>query len=210
MGTPSEAPKGRPRIQAEFGGPLPIENVTGQDYEIALENLKRFSVMDLSEIATLEDLSFQMMFVAPALRAVVLSSGGIQELKLETTLPEGEADVYFRSRELKEPLSDGNFIKAGIMGNSVHITKSNPRGTYIYDAGMPLTGIITVDPEPYSQMNIMIAQAVDWRGWDIKSFFPAHEPHNPTVHRGFAGIVQEGVQHILQVAKSPTKLPPLK
>jgi hypothetical protein len=196
----------REHIEQPFGGLQ--KDVTGEDYEKALENLKRFSGKDISKITTLEELAFEMRFVGKGLQAVVVSSGEIQETKFNYQHPtNGEVKAVDRTYVIRKPVSGGTiFATSG--EKQAYLDQYRIEGDSQlsnFTAIVPTDDEIRVSDDPFD--NMLIASAVDWRGEKTVSYFPAKEPLNKNVLQGYARVVQDGVKNILAVTKPPTQVP---
>ena len=194
-----------------FGG-LQQENVTGEEYQRAVENLKRFAAKDVNEITTLEQLAFEMQFVGRGLRSVVLASGEIQETPFTYHDPaRGEVKAVDRTYVIRKPLEEGATIYASSERGRAYLDQYRMEGgrqLSNFTASMPFDEEIKASDNPIN--NILIASAVDWRGGKTVSYYPAKEPNNPDVLRGYGRVVQDGVKNILAVAKPPSQTQPQK
>ncbi len=191
-------------------GPPQQEDVTGKDYERALENLRRFAEKDVNEITSLDELAFQMRFVSKGLRAVVLSSGEIQETKFDYEHPaRGEVKAIDRVHVIRKPVAGGAEIFVSAEKGKAYLQQYIMEGDNQlsnFTATVPIDEEILVSDDPFQ--NTMIAHAVDWRDGKTVSYYPAKEPSNQDVQRGYARVVQDGVKNVLAVAKPPALLPP--
>lgn len=189
------------RGEVQLFGHVQQENVTADEYQRALENLERFAAKDINEIATLEDLAFEVRFVGKGVHTTVLASG-----ELEKTPPDDEYPE--RGYIIKQPVEDGT-ITATSKHGKVYIDHSRIENGYKsskFNISLPIDKDITASEDLLHNANI--AHALDRRGGKLISYYPAKEPHNPDMLRGYASILQEGVKDILSVAKKPTQLPP--
>jgi hypothetical protein len=196
-------------------GPLGEENVTGAEYEFALENLRRFAKKDVTEIDSLDDLAFDMRFVGKGLRTVVLSSGEIQETKFDYQHPDSDhVKAVDRVRVIRQPVGDGSAtitVLLNVNGGRAYIDQHRLEDG---DELSNFTATVPTDEEIQAsstmQNRLTTAYAVDWRGGRTVSYYPGNEPNNPQVLQGYAIVVQDGVKNVLEIAKPPTPLPPIE
>ncbi len=177
----------------EYNEGLPEENITGEAYKHALENLTRFVEMDETMIKDFDDLKSQMTQVGKDLRAVIISSGKIQEVK--------EDEKVERSYVIRRPIYDGE-IFASFDERIAYISKHNTDGKdtiSIFSVTIPITKGLHTDTIGVD------FRAIDWR--TNRQFLLAQDPTNRDAWYGYREIAREGVKAILDDAIPPTQPP---
>lgn len=190
-------------------GKIEEENVTKADYEKAVRNLNRFAEKDLSEIASFDDLAFEMRFVGIGLRAVILSTGEINELPVDPRhTATGIVGAIDRVHEL-EGVKDGKKILATAKSGKVYVGQSVMEGEREekaeFETELPSDKAMRVSGDRFEDE--MVTFAMDWRGEKSVVYNPALHPENAEVRQGYAKVVQDGVKAVLGIARPPTQVP---
>jgi hypothetical protein len=175
-----------------------LQEVSGAEHETPLEQLRRFAEKNLNDIRTLDDVVADMGIVAKGIQAVVLASGEAQQ----------SGNIPF----MRKPVEGGAeiYVEADANTGFVHFDQYTMQGEgeeqqqqSNFMARIPLNEDIKVTDSPFN----MFMFANDWRGGQAVSYYPALQPQNPDVLRGFTRVVQDGVKNIVEVT-NPTTQPP--
>lgn len=199
----SEEPRETP-----FGG-LEPDDVTSSEYKRAVESLKDFAEIDVSKIRNIEDLSAKASLIGEDIRRIVLASGEIQVTKFDyqdSTNRETRKAVD-RAWVVRKPL-DEYTVFTTFGDTNAHIETYKTIGgeqTSVYSVNLPVSGNIGVKGEPISDSSSIYA--VDWRGKQVESYYPAREPENSEVQQSFARVLKDAVNDLLSVTPPATELP---
>jgi hypothetical protein len=198
------------RRPVELITPQEEENVTASDFEKAITNLQRFATEDVEKIRSLDDLSFQMIFVGIGLRTVLVSTGQLKEDTYTIRHPVmGKVEKVRRWHAIDKLLVDGSNIYADTNSGTIRVQKSQQTAdlkVLDFDIKIPFRETIRTGTLEH---NLYIAHAVDFRSESKGSYYPAHLYDNADVLQGYARVAQEGVKDILSVVPPPTILPSL-
>ena len=184
------------------------ENITAVDLKKAIVNLERFVTKDIAEITTLDDVSFEMIFVGIGLRAVVVATGQLKEDTYIWYHPtRGEIDVVRRWHSIKRPLADGRIIYADTNNGAIRMQKIQQLDeAQLLDFDLRIPFIERISSGTLDH-NLQIAHAVDFRRESKGSYYPAVSHDNPEVLQGYLHIAQEGVKDLLSITQPPITLP---
>jgi len=170
------------------------EKQLAENYAKAIANLEFFKRRDISKITSLDDLNFDMQFVAHSLQAVIRGNGRredeercVLERQKDNKIVIGEADDYGVGIEMATPNKDLESKK--------------------YYFWMPVFEPIVHQPE--FENITPNAGAVDLRipRNELKYFPEAHDPASEETLQKFAEVVKLGTTDVLEVVPPTLSLP---
>lgn len=179
------------------------ENVTGEEYEKALGNLRRFTRTDIEQIQTLDDLTLRLHNVGRDLRAVIVTNGKRHNPGLQ--------ESFLVAEPLKGEDFDEGEIRATITGDNVHLDGHKIKDQkYLsnYEVKIPIYRDISVDAEE----DRMPSSANDWtilaNQWQEGKggYVPIEDLDNPIKLQGYTRVLKEAVTDLLSVAEPPTEI----
>lgn len=185
------------------------EDVSPDEYNRALDGLRRFTEVDVSAIHDLNSLSAHASLVARDLRSVVLAAGQLddEENRYRHLKDFKEREEYSQgaSYVLERRIGERTIIAFAGEDNTTLLILNDPKLTSM-DLSVVLprhTDINTVDPD----LGMYTVVAADWRV-GMKLYVPIVNPNNPDQNQGFARTLQDGISTLLPTLPQSTILPP--